>query len=287
MSKRVLVTGASGFIGAALLPALGRAGHQVATYDVGEGDISRDPLELNGVEHVFHLAAKTFIPDSWRDPFSYYQVNVMGTLNVLEACRRAGSSVTLMSTYLYGVPLRLPIAEDHPLDPTNPYSHGKAMMESLGAFYSAKFRLNVTVLRLFNIFGPGQREEFLIPSIVSQVLDPAAAWIEVADLEPRRDYLYIDDLVAALLATLENPRSFGLYNIGSGMAFSVGEVIAAVQQAAGTNKPVRSRGERRPGEVLETLANTQRARAELNWEPVVSFGEGIRRVVAAARGGKA
>lgn len=287
MSECVLVTGSEGFIGKALVAALRLAGHEVRGFDQADGDLTRDRLnerhELSDVTRVLHLAARTYVPDSWRDPFSFYQVNVMGTVNVLEFCRSRDCPVTLMSSYLYGPPRRLPLAEDHPLDPASPYNHSKALVEQLGAFYARKFGLAVTVLRPFNVYGPGQREDFLLPSLVRQALDPRVETIEVADLEPRRDYLYIDDLVTALLATLRGVRPHAVYNIGSGQSYSVAETIEAVQQAAGTRKPVHARGERRPGEVMETLADIKRARAELGWQPTVSFAEGVRRLVAAAR----
>jgi nucleoside-diphosphate-sugar epimerase len=153
-------------------------------------------------------------------------------------------------------------------------------VESLGEFYAAKFGLPVTVLRPFNIFGPGQRPDFLIPAIVRQALDPAVDTIEVADLEPRSDYLYLDDLVRAILATLSASPAYAVYNLGSGQSYSVEEVIQAVQSAAGSAKPFRSRGQRRPGEVMDTVADITRARSELGWEPLVPFADGIRRVVA-------
>jgi nucleoside-diphosphate-sugar epimerase len=283
MSERVLVTGSDGFIGTALVPLLQQAGHEIFSFGLANGDISCDPLFFPGVTRVLHLAAKTYVPESWQDPFSFYQVNVMGTVNVLEFCRRQGCPVTLMSSYLYGPPRHLPISEDHPIDPNSPYNHSKALVESLGEFYAAKFGLPVTVLRPFNIFGPGQRPDFLIPAIVRQVLDPAVETIEVADLEPRRDYLYLDDLVRAILATLSASPAYAVYNLGSGQSFSVEQVIQAVQSAAGTAKPYHSRGQRRPGEVMDTVADIARARSELGWEPLIPFTEGIRKVVAAAR----
>jgi nucleoside-diphosphate-sugar epimerase len=283
MSERILVTGSDGFIGTALVPVLEQAGYEVAHFDLADGDISRDRLEFPGVTRVLHLAAKTFVPESWHDPFSFYQVNVMGTANVLEFCRRQGCPLTMMSSYLYGPPQSQPINENHPIDPNTPYNHSKALMESLGQFYAAKFGLSVTVLRPFNIFGPGQRDEFLIPAIVRQSLDPAVEVIEVADLEPRRDYLYLDDLARAILATLASTRTHAVYNIGSGRSNSVEQVIQTVQTAAGTQKPYRAHGQRRPEEVMDTVADISRVRYDLGWEPLIPFAEGIRRVVAAYR----
>jgi nucleoside-diphosphate-sugar epimerase len=284
VNERILVTGSNGFIGAALTPLLRQEGYAVTHFDHADGDVSRKALAFAGVTHVIHLAAKTYVPESWQDPYSFYQVNVMGSANVLEFCRRHGCPVTLMSSYLYGPPRRLPIAEDHPIDPNSPYNHSKALVESIGEFYAAKFGLPVTILRPFNIYGPGQRSDFLIPSLVRQALDATTNTIEVADLEPRRDYLYLDDLLRAILATLAHSHPFATYNIGSGLSYSVEQVIQTVQAAAGTDKPFRSRGQRRPSEVMDTVADISKARSELGWEPSVPFAEGIRRVVAAYRG---
>jgi nucleoside-diphosphate-sugar epimerase len=283
MSGRVLVTGSQGFIGTALIPHLRGAGYEVVGYDFSDGDISRDRLAFDDIAHTIHLAAKVYVPDSWKDPLSFYQTNVMGTVNVLELCRKLSCPVTLMSAYIYGAPRQLPIPESAPIDPISPYNHSKVLTENLGAFYAEKFGLTVTILRPFNVYGPGQRGDFLIPSVVHQVLDPAVEVVEVADLEPRRDYLYLDDLVTAIAATLRPVNALGVYNIGSGQSFSVEDVIKRVQAAAGTKKPYRSNGLRRHGEVMDMFADISRASSELGWGPRVPFAEGINRVVAASR----
>jgi nucleoside-diphosphate-sugar epimerase len=278
-SRRVLVTGADGFIGSALVRELERRGEEVLRYSLADGDISQGLPAFEGVRHVFHLAARTYVPESWQDPFAFYRVNVLGAAAALELCRRQGASITLMSTYVYGKPRYLPVDEDHPLDPHSPYNHSKILAEELGQFYAAKFGLHVSVLRPFNIYGPGQRPEFLIPTLLQQALAPDAAQIEVADLEPRRDYLYLSDLVEAILASVRSPHPFAVYNIGSGRSLSAGEVARAILAALGVDKPLRSRGERRPGEVLETVADITRARRELGWEPRVSFESGILKLI--------
>ena len=120
MNKPILVTGASGFIGSHLTRALESAGHSVYRHSAKDGNIASCALVYKGVQHVYHLAAKTFVPESWTSPLGFYETNVLGTINVLEFCRREGASATMLSSYVYGKPDRLPIDEDHPVRPLNP-----------------------------------------------------------------------------------------------------------------------------------------------------------------------
>src|ERR1039458_4815735 len=115
MKNETLVTGATGFLGRHLVAALESQGHAVRRHSSTDGDIADCPLPTEGVSHVFHLAGESYVPESWRNPQAFYRTNVMGTVNVLEHCRRNQAALTLISSYVYGEPQRLPIAEDHPL----------------------------------------------------------------------------------------------------------------------------------------------------------------------------
>src|SRR5262249_23823638 len=181
------------------------------------------------VDHVFHLAARSYVPDSWADPAGFLHTNVTGTARALDYCRANGAHLVFMSSYLYGTPKRLPIREDDPADPGNPYALSKFLAEQVCAFHAATLRVPVTVLRPFNIFGPGQRLEFLIPAIVEQVR--RGGEIRVKDLAPRRDFVFVDDVVAALIGAIAKPGGYRVFNIGSGISHSVREVIDAVQKA--------------------------------------------------------
>lgn len=281
--SNILVTGSAGFIGQKLAEYLLEAGHRVLELDQVNGDIS-EPETLTGyadheIHHVFHLAGKTFVPESWREPFQFYQVNVMGTVNVLEFCRKTGAGLTYISSYLYGEPDYLPVDETHPVKSYNPYSHSKVMAESACKFYAGHFNVQVTVFRPFNAFGPGQSKLFLISEIISKVMDPAIPVVEVMDLRPKRDYVYIDDLVHALLLSMEAPK--GIYNIGSGCSKSVEEIIQLVMQYTGNKKEYRSRAITRPNEIFDLYADISKAGSDLGWFPKVSFEDGIERCIRA------
>jgi nucleoside-diphosphate-sugar epimerase len=286
MAEPVLVTGATGFIGRHLVTALTAQGVEVRAHSQRVGDIAGAALECEKVSHVFHLAARTFVPDSWASPAEFYRTNVQGTVNVLEFCRRTGASLTFLSSYVYGRPLRLPIAEDHPLQPYNPYSHTKILAEEVVAFYVGTFGIQAAVIRPFNIYGPGQAATFLIPEIVRQVLDPSCDAVLVEDAEPRRDYLYIDDLVALLIASWRRNVA-GVYNAGAGSSVSVEEIVREILLQAGVSRPLQSASRRRPNEVMDVVADIAASKREMMWAPQTSLAEGLRRTLLDAKASSA
>jgi UDP-glucose 4-epimerase len=278
MGKTVLVTGASGFLGGALSKRLEEAGWVVIRHSGADGDIASCQLPDRAVDHVFHLAARTFVPDSWVNPLPFYSANVLGTVNVAEFCRRQGASVTLLSSYVYGKPQFLPITEEHPVAAFNPYSHSKLLAEEVCQYFAHHFQIHATVIRPFNIYGPGQSQSFLIPTLCRQAMDPEVREISIADDRPKRDYLFIDDLIDLLLRTT-NVEGFAVFNAGSGVSTSPRELADLILRAAGVEKRVVSRGEVRAEEVLDTIADTHKARHVLGWEPRVSLAEGVKRLM--------
>ena len=285
MSK-ILVTGASGFIGRALTAKLRAGGRDVVPLDFEDGDIaSRETLAKLGQEniaHIFHLAGKTFVPDSWGDPQAFCQTNVLGTVNVLEFCRKSRIPMTYISAYVYGHPDSLPIGEDSAIRPSNPYALTKRLAEEACEFYASTYDLPVTTIRPFNVYGIGQADFFLIPSIISQALG-AGEEIIVKDLVPRRDYVYLEDLVTALLATLDKPDGYRVYNIGSGVSLSVQEVIDAIQNIAHTQKKVVCNHAIRTNELMDVVADISKVGNELGWHPGFSFHAGIENIIRSER----
>lgn len=273
--KRALVTGANGFIGRSLVPALEQAGVETVTLNSSDGDVATPETwqSLPAVDTVYHLAGRSFVPDSWKLSQEFMRVNAIGTECALQYCRRHGAGLVMASTYVYGPPRQLPISEDHPVAPNNPYAVSKRMAEELCAFAADQYGLSTTVLRLFNIYGRGQRGEFLIPTIFEQI--KAGREIRVKDLTPKRDYLYIADLVTALQQA-GSLRGHNLLNIGAGYSLSVAELIAAAQQAAGTQLPIVSENVTRPNEVMDVVADIRRAESALGWKPQWSIQQGFK-----------
>jgi nucleoside-diphosphate-sugar epimerase len=284
MKPRLLVTGSEGFIGRRLVKRLEESGKfDLLTFDIQDGDIAVSAPVLSGVKHVIHLAARTFIPDSWIDPSSFYRTNVQGTANILDFCHRQKASLTYISAYVYGKPEFLPISEEHPLVPNNPYMHSKVIAESLCEFFAQHYGVPVAILRPFNIMGPGQRDDFLIPHIVKQLMDPDADRIQVKDLHPKRDFLYIDDLLDAIIRSISPDSHFTVYNVGSGESFSVAEIIQTLLDITGFKKELVSEIQVRKNEITDVRADISKIHSILGWEPRISFREGLDRIVKSYR----
>lgn len=285
MTGPVLVTGATGFIGRALAERLRKDKYDIVALGSAQGDIA-DPATLapyhgRDLACVFHLAALTYVPASWKDPRAFERVNVGGTRNVVSLCAAARAPLIYMSAYVYGVVGSQPINEDVGPSPNNPYAESKLLAEEACRAHASASGVPVTVLRPFNVYGPGQPKQFLIPTILKQVLDGHA--VEVADLEPRRDWIFADDVAEAAVAAAQKSGGYRVYNIGSGVSVSVAELIGRIQALAQTRLPVRSRKERRSQEIADTVADISRAKRELSWSPAVSLDEGLQRCLEAMR----
>lgn len=281
--KHILVTGASGFIGRRLVNQLRIAGNNVTTISSRDGDIA-DPntfskLHELDIDFIYHLAGKTFVPESWTNPALFHRINVGGTINVLDLCRRKKIPMAYVSSYLYGIPKYQPIDELHPIEPNNPYALSKANAEDLCRFYSLHFDIPIAIFRPFNIFGPGQSKLFLIPKIINQIFEDKL--ISLDDLSPRRDYLYVDDLIDALLCSMHRRNHFDIFNIGSGKSLSVGEIVHVIQDCAGTNLKVQTRDKMRRNEIPDLIANINKAKVDLQWTPRHTFIDGVKESLAA------
>ena len=272
---KILVTGSSSFIGKHLISRLRNCQHEIVEASSLEGDVATQVTWSNfdRAEVLVHLAAKTFVPDSWNDPNGFLETNFQGIVCALEYCRRNNARLIYLSSYLYGNPIKLPIPESTPLIANNPYALSKKLAEEVCKFYSDFFGVKITILRPFNVYGPGQSEKFLIPSLINQVL--TGNHIHVKDLEPRRDYIYISDLIDAIVNAIDRPLVFDIFNIGMGVSYSVAELICMIQDISGTNLAVQSAGERRPQEVMDTQAEIQKAMELLNWSPQYSLRSGL------------
>lgn len=279
MADLVIVTGARGFVGPHVVRALRDAGCEVLGRGREDGDLADGRPDWPRARHVVHLAGRTFVPDAWSDPAPFHRDNVLATSHVLEYCRETGASLVHVSSYVYGVPERLPIDERHPLRPFNPYAASKIAAERAVEDYRTRFGVGATVVRPFNLYGPGQDARFLIPTIIRQALDPTLDAITVTDDRPRRDYVHVRDLAALIVAALRAPTG-GLYNAGSGESHSVRDVVDRVTEITGRRKRLEVSGPVRPNEILDVVADVSHAADALGWKPRISFTEGLQETIA-------
>jgi UDP-glucose 4-epimerase len=253
--------------------------HRVIKFDIDDGDLKNENAldALGEVDFVYHLAARTFVPGSWETPHSYYANNIMGTITVLEFCRRHTIPLVFLSTYIYGTPQRLPIDETHPLSTPSPYHMSKLSCEELCAFYASKYQICIRVLRPFNVYGAGQSDAFLLPKIMRQILSPETKTIEIFDLSPKRDYIYIEDLISAMLLAQKKWEGLEIFNVGTGVSISVKEAIETMLRETGCEKDFRETGERRQGEIDDCRADISKVKNILGFTPKFSFANGIKK----------
>jgi len=277
--KTIAITGSSGFIGSHLMKSLQNKTFILKELDLIKGiDICNwnEISNLSGIDVFIHLAAKSFVPDSFKTPHQFYNINVASTLNILELARLNGAKVIYFSSYLYGTPEYLPIDEKHPVTPHNPYAQSKLICEKLCEGYHRDFNVPVIIMRPFNIYGPGQNSSFLIPSIIKQLKEDK---IILKDPRPKRDFIYIDDIVNAVLKAIDYKKTgFEIFNLGTGKSFSVEEVVCKILNYAEKRPELCFTNEYRKEEVLDTIANISKVSDALQWIPEIDFDQGLSKI---------
>lgn len=306
----VLVTGAGGFIGSHLTERLVAEGARVRALvhynsrndpgllkllpedtlvklDLMPADLL-DPFAVQhaveGMDVVFHLGALISIPYSYRHPYHVAETNVMGTLNVLQACRDAGVRrlVHTSSSEVYGTALRVPIDEDHPLQGQSPYSASKIGADKLAESYFCAYELPVVTLRPFNTYGPRQSDRAVIPTIIAQALSQDV--VHLGNLDARRDLTYVTDTVDGFMKVSEAANVEGkTYNLGAGSDITIGELAEKIIKLVGRSVKIEVDETRlRPegSEVQRLLADNTLAKVDLGWEPRISLDEGLRQTIA-------
>lgn len=280
MSKKILITGGKGFIGERLVSLLNTKDYKVTTIDKTDGFDLSEKCNFEKIENfdlLVHLAAMSFVPDSYKNPECFYRTNFLSTLTALELCRNNNAKMVYISSYVYGVPQYLPIDENHEISAFNPYAQSKVICENLCKGYHRDFKLPLIILRPFNIFGCGQNEKFLISKIFNQLIDGEST-IELKDPNPKRDYVHISDVIRAIESAINSNVNFGIYNICSNYSISVKEVTEVINR--NVKKPVKFNFDifvERESEIGETLGSYEKIFNELGWKPELTFEEGIKK----------
>jgi NAD dependent epimerase/dehydratase len=307
--KRILVTGAGGFIGSHLVERLVHEGTQVRALirynsrndwglleqlspeikkqvEVVVGDLT-DPFStrnaVKGCSIIFHLAALITIPYAYVAPGHYVSVNCGGTLNLLEAARQTELEcfIHTSTSETYGTAVYAPINEAHPLQAQSPYAASKIGGDKLAESYHLSFGLPVAIVRPFNTFGPRQSARAVIPTIITQAL--TSDTIYLGSLEPRRDLTYVSDTVEGFLKAATVTQAIGkVINLGTGRAFSIRELSEVILNMIGMGKQIITKEERlRPeaSEVWLLECDNRRAQEILGWQPQVPLETGIKRTI--------
>jgi GDP-4-dehydro-6-deoxy-D-mannose reductase len=305
---RVLVTGANGFVGRHLCTALEARGHTVVAVGHSRqgGDVLpldlQDALNVRGIvdiaspDAVAHLAAQSFVPASFADPWYTHDVNAGGTLRLLEAlrawCAENGSNPRVLvagSADVYGAqpPDAYPLVETAPLHPANPYAASKVAAEAYGLAAAAAYRMDVVVTRAFNHIGPGQDGRFVVASFALQLARIAAGaepLLRVGNLETQRDFLDVRDVAGAYVALLEGGGSAGeVYNVAGGRAVAIKEILRQLVTIARVGVEIRDDPERqRPSDIPRMVGDARKLRAATGWEPAIPLPAALRAVYADA-----
>ncbi|MCZ8156426.1 MAG: NAD-dependent 4,6-dehydratase LegB [Leptospira sp.] len=312
--KKILVTGADGFIGSHLTESLVRKGYDVKAFvyynsfnswgwlDHCEKDISgkfevfvgdvRDPngvrTAMKGVDGVLHLAALIGIPFSYHSPDTYIDTNIKGTLNVLQAARdfNVQKIIHTSTSEVYGTAQFVPITEEHPVKGQSPYSASKIGADQLAYSFFASFQQPLITVRPFNTYGPRQSARAIIPTIITQILSGKRK-IKLGSLHPTRDFNYVLDTVKGFIAALESSNGFGeVFNIGNGFEISMGDTAKLIAKCLGNDVEIEGDESRlRPekSEVERLWASNTKAKDILNWEPdykgLTGFQRGLENTI--------
>jgi NAD dependent epimerase/dehydratase len=307
MAKKILVTGADGFIGSHLTEALVRAGYDVKAFvlynsfnswgwldrcaedvkgkfDVFSGDI-RDPhgvySAMMGCDAVLHLAALIAIPYSYHSPDTYVDTNIKGTLNVVQAARQLGVSriVHTSTSEVYGTARFVPITEEHPLQPQSPYSASKIGADQIAQSFYLSFGTPVVTIRPFNTYGPRQSARAVIPTIIAQIAN-GQRLVKLGAVHPTRDFNYVLDTVAGFIKALDSNAGLGeVINLGSNFEISIGDTAKAISDVMGAEiEIIADRQRLRPekSEVERLWADNNKAKILLGWQPEYAGLEGFK-----------
>jgi nucleoside-diphosphate-sugar epimerase len=294
---RYAVTGAAGFVGSHLAEALVSGGHEVvaidsftdyydpalkeenvnaAGLDVARLDLGEEPLDLDGVDGVFHLAAQPGVRTSWGDDFDVYvKRNVLATRHVLEAALTAGARVVLASSSsVYGDAESFPTREDAVPRPISPYGVTKLAAEHLAYAYARSDRLDCVVLRYFTIYGPRQRPDMAFARMLNALAE-SRPFTLYGDGSQSRDFTYVGDAVTAAVAAMKRAPAGAVYNVGGGSEATMRDAIEVVERVARAQLEL----DRQPaaaGDARRTSADTTRVRSELGWTPQTTLERGLQ-----------
>lgn len=283
--KKILVTGYSGFIGRNLIVKLLKKYDiiglsNISTSTLGITKIRKDIRKLSthdipkDISYIVHLAALSDISYCHDNPSECFDVNVRGTQNLLEISRKIGSKFLFISTsHVYGIPIKIPMAENHPRNPTSIYASSKFAGEIISESYARNYGMDVSILRLFSVYGHNSPQHSVISRIINQL--KSTEIIKLGNLYPKRDFVYVNDVVNAIELVIKKSSGFRIFNVGNGKSFSISEICKIIQQISDMKITIKSVPElKRKQEVKNVVADISKMKS-MGWKPQMSLQAGL------------
>jgi len=283
--KKLLITGHDGFIGTNLVKSLSKK------YELFGVSLNKSPQKINQIKKninklkiddlpknistVIHLAALTDVDLCQKNPTECFQANVYGTQNILEITKKINANFIYLSTnHVYGPPKKLPIKEDHPKNPSSIYATSKLLSEIICQTYAKNYGINVSIIRLFSVYGPNSAKHLVSTKIISQILNDSS--IQLGNLFPKRDFIYIDDVINAIELILTKTVGYNEFNVGTGKSHSILELCKILKKISESKIPVVStKSKSRIKEIKNIYANSNKLK-KLGWNPHYTIEEGLK-----------
>lgn len=284
--KKILVTGYSGFIGNNLIKKLGKRYKIVGVSNVKNSihsitKIRKDIRNLSyrdipkDISYIIHLAAISDISYCQKNPSECFDVNIRGTQNLLEISRKIGSKFLFVSTsHVYGIPSKLPVSEDHPKSPASVYATSKLAGEIISESYAKNYGMDISIVRLFSVYGPNSPPHLVISRIINQL--QTSKVIKLGNLYPRRDFVFVDDVVSAIEIIIEKSSGFKIFNIGNGRSYSIREICKNLQEISGMKIPIISIPTLTRKQEIRNIVSDVSKIARLGWKPKTPLKVGLR-----------
>lgn len=286
--KNIIVTGHDGFLGSHLVPELQKKfnviGVSKTRYNQKITQLKKDICKISyldfpeKINYIIHLAAITDPIYCQKNPKECFNVNVNGTQNILELARRKDSKIIFFSTsHVYGIPKKLPVKEGDPKHPNSIYSDSKLDAEIICESYSRTYGLDVSIARLFSVYGPNSSSHLVVNSIINQLLKNKV--IQLGNVNSRRDFVYVTDVIQAIKIILKTIHGFNVYNVGTGKSYSILEICEILKKISKKNIPVKSiKSKIRKNDLSKIVCDPTKIQ-NLGWNPKIGISVGLQKML--------
>jgi UDP-glucose 4-epimerase len=286
--KNIIVTGHDGFLGSHLVPELQKKFNVIGVSKTSHNQkitqLKKDICKISyldfpeKINYIIHLAAITDPIYCQKNPKECFNVNVNGTQNILELARRKDSKIIFFSTsHVYGIPKKLPVKEGDPKHPNSIYSDSKLDAEIICESYSRTYGLDVSIARLFSVYGPNSSSHLVVNSIINQLLKNKV--IQLGNVNSRRDFIYVTDVIQAIKIILKTIHGFNDYNVGTGKSYSILEICEILKKISKKNIPVKSiKSKIRKNDLSKIVCDPTKIQ-NLGWKPKIGISVGLQKML--------